>query len=89
MLDSLADALVDYPEGSIKITGHTDTTGTPEYNMGLSEERAMSAKTYLLDKGIEEGRIETEGLGETMPRYSNDDAEGREKNRRIEVSLFK
>lgn len=89
ILDGLADALEHYPQGAIKIEGHTDSSGTAEYNMKLSEERAMAGKTYLLDKGVAEDRITTEGFGETDPRYSNDDTEGREKNRRIEVLLFK
>lgn len=89
ILDALSDALMDYPDGKIKIEGHTDNTGTPEYNKGLSEERAEAAKAYLLDKGIEEDRIDTEGLGEAKARYSNEDAEGRMKNRRIEVLLYK
>lgn len=89
ILDGLADALEHYPQGKIKIEGHTDTTGSSAYNMKLSEERATSGKTYLLDKGIAEERVMTEGLGETDPRYPNDTAEGRMKNRRIEVLLYK
>jgi outer membrane protein OmpA-like peptidoglycan-associated protein len=89
MLDTLAEALMEYPQGEIRIEGHTDTTGTAEYNMSLSKKRAESAEAYLVDKGIDEARIETEGKGETEPRYSNTDAEGRMKNRRIEISLFR
>ncbi len=89
MLDTLAEALMEYPQGKIRIEGHTDTTGTAEYNMSLSKKRAESAEAYLVDKGIDEARIETKGKGQTEPRYSNTDAEGRMKNRRIEITLFR
>ena len=89
LLDTLAEALIEYPLGMIKIEGHTDNTGAHKYNMELSEKRAKSAEAYLVTKGIDEARIETEGLGETQPRYSNDTTENRMKNRRIEVDLFK
>lgn len=89
MLDTLAEALMEFPRFEIRIEGHTDTTGTEDYNMKLSKERAESAEAYLVDKGIDEARIGTEGKGQTDPRYSNTNAEGRMKNRRVEISLYK
>jgi len=89
MLDTLAEALMEYEQGSIKIEGHTDNTGTEAYNMSLSKKRAEAAEAYLVDKGIDEARIETEGLGQGDPRYSNETSEERMKNRRIEISLFR
>ena len=89
MLDSLSNGLKEYVEGTIKIEGHTDNTGSAEYNMGLSKKRAENAKAYLVDKGIDPSRIEVDGKGADEPRYPNDTAEERMKNRRIEISLFR
>lgn len=88
---SLADlgvaVMVRFENTEMTITGHTDTSGNAADNDRLSEERAESFKAYLVDKGVDDGRIATEGLGSSDPAFSNDTASNRAKNRRIEVSL--
>lgn len=89
MLDSVAEALNVYTKVNVKIDGHTDNVGEYDYNMDLSEKRAASAKDYLVSKGVDSGRIETEGFSFSKPAASNATQEGRDKNRRIEVILKK
>ncbi|MBN2283836.1 MAG: OmpA family protein [Deltaproteobacteria bacterium] len=81
-------SLQDNPELRIKITGHTDSAGPDEYNRMLSMKRAEAVKEYLVSMGIAGERIETEGMGETSPIASNDTAEGRSKNRRVELTTI-
>ena len=78
-----------YPGGSISVEGHTDSTGTPKYNQGLSERRAAAVKKYLLDNGVASAdKITSAGYGETRPIASNDTAEGRFQNRRVEIVIL-
>ncbi len=71
---------------SITITGHTDSVGTDAYNQKLSERRANSVRDYMIKDGIDASLItSTKGMGETQPVASNDTAEGRQKNRRVEI----
>lgn len=74
-----------YPGSSIESRGHTDSVGSDDYNMALSNRRAESVKRYLVSQGLEENRIKTVGFGETVPIQSNDTEEGRAINRRAEV----
>ena len=67
--------------------GHTDDIGTDAYNQKLSVRRAESVKAYLVSKGIEKNRVYTEGKGEKQPIASNKTAEGRAKNRRVEIEV--
>ena len=67
--------------------GHTDDVGTDAYNQKLSVKRAESVKAYLVSKGIEQNRVYTEGKGEKQPIASNKTAEGRAKNRRVEIEV--
>ncbi len=67
--------------------GHTDSVGTKEYNQKLSERRANTVKDYLVGKGIEKNRVYTEGKGLSQPVADNKTAEGRAKNRRVEVEV--
>ena len=67
--------------------GHTDWIGTAEYNQKLSERRANAVKAYLVSKGIEKNRVYTEGKGKKQPVADNRTAEGRAKNRRVEIEV--
>lgn len=71
-----------------KIVGHADDTGGSDYNLKLSISRAQAIKQYLVDHGIDEGRIITFGKGSTQPASDNQSPEGRTKNRRVEISFF-
>ncbi|MBN2866302.1 MAG: OmpA family protein [Thiotrichales bacterium] len=88
-LDVYSGYMTRNPNKNIKVTGHTDSTGTEAYNQALSERRAMSVKTYLEGKGIDGKRIETIGMGETSPVASNKTKEGRAQNRRVEIEVIK
>jgi len=67
--------------------GHTDWIGTEEYNQKLSVRRSEAVKAYLVGKGIEKNRVYTEGKGELQPIADNKTAEGRAKNRRVEIEV--
>jgi OOP family OmpA-OmpF porin len=73
----------------IEIAGHTDTTGSDEYNLYLSKKRANSVASYLAGKGIDKSRMTVEFYGETKPMVSNETREGRKKNRRVEFKILK
>jgi OOP family OmpA-OmpF porin len=68
--------------------GHTDSVGSDAYNQKLSVRRAESVKSYLVSKGVEPNRIYTEGKGEKQPVASNKTADGRQKNRRVEIEVI-
>jgi OOP family OmpA-OmpF porin len=72
---------------SITITGHTDNVGTDTYNQKLSERRAESVKKYLVGKGLSAGQIQTQGKGESQPVADNKTADGRAKNRRVDIEF--
>jgi len=74
--------------GDILVEGHSDKTGTAEYNLWLSEKRAVSVKAELVNLGINGNRIKTAGLGDTHPVADNKTKEGRLANRRVEVTLL-
>lgn len=86
-LDQLVTILNKYPNTNIEVQGHTDSTGTHEYNQTLSENRAHAAAQYLRDHGIADSRITEKGYGETAPKYPNATAEGRAQNRRVEFVI--
>jgi outer membrane protein OmpA-like peptidoglycan-associated protein len=85
VLDDVARVLSSHPTARILVEGHTDSTGAPDTNRALSLARAESTRKYLVDKGIDAGRIETAGFGATRPLASNDTPEGRAMNRRTEL----
>jgi len=72
----------------IGIAGHTDNTGTLEYNQELSEKRANAVKVFLILKGISEDLIETIGYGDTKPIATNETEKGKAKNRRVEMRII-
>jgi outer membrane protein OmpA-like peptidoglycan-associated protein len=86
-LDKLVPVFNEYPDTDIQIFGHTDSSGSDEYNQKLSEQRAASVKSYLAGKGIASSRFNTVGKGEAEPIESNDTATGRAKNRRVEFAI--
>ena len=86
-LNTVADVLKKNPELKLAVNGYTDNTGNPTLNQSISERRAMSVKTYLVKNGIDESRISTKGYGQTDPITDNKTAEGRTKNRRVELKL--
>jgi len=86
-LDELADRIkASKGQEALSITGHTDSTGPEDYNMGLSERRAQSAASYLEGQGIT--GISTKGMGESDPVADNGTREGRAKNRRVEITTY-
>ncbi|MEJ2322542.1 MAG: OmpA family protein, partial [Gammaproteobacteria bacterium] len=72
---------------SIVIVGHTDSVGSDAYNQGLSERRAASTADYLVSRGIPRDVITTSGMGESQPVATNETAEGRQLNRRVEITI--
>lgn len=84
-LDRLAAVLKEDPERKVMIEGHTDSVGSDEYNQELSERRAASVQAALFERGVEASQIGTVGKGESTPVASNDDAGGRQQNRRVEL----
>ena len=86
-LDKLVPVFKDYQNTDIVIYGYTDSTGRVEYNQTLSEKRANSVKNYLASKGLNNSRFETKGLGVNDPIATNETAEGRSKNRRVEFAI--
>ncbi|MCA1760259.1 MAG: OmpA family protein, partial [Bacteroidales bacterium] len=86
-LDKLVIVLNEYNETDIEIQGHTDDTGSLEYNQNLSEERAEEVSDYLADKGISNSRLNIKGFGETMPKYDNESTAGQTQNRRVEFLI--
>jgi predicted CXXCH cytochrome family protein len=86
-LKEVVEYLKSHPEKRIEIIGHTDEIGTSIYNMELSRKRAEAVKKLICDQGILPDRIKIKALGESQPRYSNEEAGGREKNRSVEFRL--
>jgi outer membrane protein OmpA-like peptidoglycan-associated protein len=72
---------------SVEVAGHTDATGTDEYNQGLSERRARSVVDYLVGKGIDRSRLDAVGRGESQPVADNGTRDGRAQNRRVELNV--
>lgn len=84
-LDKVAESLKEYPGAHLHIIGHTDSVGNAAYNMELSKRRAESVANYLISKGFESSRLRTSGQGELNPVASNSTADGRARNRRVEI----
>lgn len=88
-LDKVTAYLLNNPEVSVSLSGHTDDVGTLEYNKLLSLNRAKSAADYLISKGIDESRISASGYGESKPLVADHGEEGRELNRRVEIEFHR
>ena len=88
VLDSVVLVVKEFNQTAIAVGGHTDSTGSFEYNQKLSEQRAQSVAQYLLNQGVNQGRIHTSGYGPRFPIASNDTEQGRQQNRRVEIDLM-
>ena len=86
-LNKVASVLADYPSTAIHIAGHTDSTGSDQYNQALSLRRAYSVRSYLTNQGVSEPRTRTQGYGESRPVADNTTELGRQRNRRVEIFL--
>jgi outer membrane protein OmpA-like peptidoglycan-associated protein len=86
-LRELADVLARYPDQSVSVAGHTDSVGSDDYNQRLSEQRAAAVKDFLAAQGVPRGRIAAYGYGESRPVASNNTADGRQLNRRVQVYI--
>ncbi|MBF24256.1 MULTISPECIES: outer membrane protein OmpA [Alcaligenaceae] len=87
VLDQVAAQAQGLNLETVIAVGHTDSIGTEQYNMGLSQRRANTVKEYLVSKGIPANRIYAEGKGESDPIASNATREGRAQNRRVEIEI--
>lgn len=88
-LDRIVTLMNEKPTMEIEISGHTDSAGPEQYNMGLSERRAKSVVQYLNGKKIEKSRLNVVFFGESMPVDTNDTTDGRRRNRRVEFKILK
>lgn len=87
-LGKFADNLLDNPDTLVEIVGHTDSTGNDNINEPLSKKRAQSVYNFLQENGVNRGRMSFEGKGSREPVASNSTAEGKQKNRRVEVYII-
>ncbi|MEC9362463.1 MAG: OmpA family protein [Sinimarinibacterium flocculans] len=87
ILNEVAETLQAYPNLDVELEGHTDAIGTDAYNLGLSERRANSVKTYLTGRGVTGRRMTPVGYGESRPIDTNETDAGRENNRRVELKV--
>lgn len=86
-LTKMAEVFREYEDTNVLIEGHTDTSGSDDYNYALSEKRAKSVRDFLSANGVSGSRMTTKWYGETQPKYDNTTAEGRVKNRRVELGI--
>ena len=87
VLDQVAQTIVQHPELIAQVIGHTDSTGSPGYNMTLSQNRAQSVAQYLAQRGVAGSRLAAEGRGSSQPIADNATDGGRAQNRRVEIYL--
>lgn len=87
VLDKVSSTLVQYDQTMVEVAGHTDSTGGAAYNQALSERRAQSVAAYLTSRGVRGARLIVVGDGESHPIASNDTPEGRQQNRRVELTI--
>ncbi len=86
-LNKLAGIFKEYPDTNILVEGHTDSSGSDSYNLTLSKNRAQAVTNYLVTNGVPKNRFDTKWYGESQPKYDNNTAEGRAKNRRVELAI--
>lgn len=88
-LNKILQFMIDNPLMAIELSGHTSSEGRDDYNLQLSSDRALSIKRWLIDKGVNENRINTIGYGKTKPVADNSTEDGRKMNRRVELKIIK
>jgi outer membrane protein OmpA-like peptidoglycan-associated protein len=88
-LAEVAEVIKGYAKRPVRIEGHTDSVASDDYNQKLSERRAASVRAWLAGRSVEAARLAPRGLGETKPVADNGTAEGRQRNRRVEVIIEK
>ncbi|KFZ32119.1 membrane protein [Pseudidiomarina salinarum] len=88
VLSDVARVLQKYEKTTMIVEGHTDSTGTSEYNQQLSENRAAAVAAELMEDGVDRRRLTAIGYGESQPIASNDTAAGRQENRRVELRIL-
>jgi outer membrane protein OmpA-like peptidoglycan-associated protein len=86
-LNGVALVLKEYDKTVIEVAGHTDSTGSDQYNLQLSQRRAQSVASYLISQGVKSERLITVGAGKAYPIASNATEEGRAQNRRVELTI--
>jgi outer membrane protein OmpA-like peptidoglycan-associated protein len=87
VLTSVSKVLKEFDKTIVEVAGHTDSTGSEQYNQGLSERRAQTVSQYLSSRGISGQRLITIGMGELRPVADNSTVEGRAANRRVEITM--
>ncbi|CAM4530144.1 OmpA family protein [Myxococcus xanthus] len=88
LLDTVANILIAHPEvEKVRVEGHTDNRGNPDYNLDLSQRRADAVVRYLVSKGVARERLDAKGFGPTQPIADNNTTQGRAKNRRVEFKI--
>jgi len=87
ILDRLVVFMNENKDKSANLAGYTDNVGTDAYNQRLSERRVNSVRDYVVGKGVDGGRVTGQGFGESKPIADNKTAEGRAKNRRVEIKV--
>lgn len=85
--NTIANVLKDYDKTAIHVVGHTDSTGSDQHNLELSQQRAQSVASFLTGRGVNSQRVLTWGRGESEPIATNDTAEGRAENRRVDIVI--
>ena len=86
-IERIAVVLRQYPQHQILVEGHTDATGSEEFNLRLSQDRASAVRSALVAGGVDASKISAEGFGESQPVASNDTPAGRQQNRRVEIVI--
>ena len=86
-IDRIANVMMQYPDTFIRVEGHTDSTGSEQYNLELSARRAVAVKNIIIQRGVNPSRIETVTFGESRPIATNETEAGRQMNRRVEIKI--
>ncbi|CAH8188573.1 OmpA domain protein [Vibrio aestuarianus] len=87
LLSQLLNDIQNHPDRAILVEGHTDDVGDEAYNLRLSVQRAKAVADFFIQNGVEQNRIKVIGLGETQPIATNHYEDGRQKNRRVEITF--